>query len=91
MMSSAAPKLRVLIVGAKFGEMYLNALCSPRRGWNWLVFCPRGSARSRAGLCVWNPAVYLAGTDRRDAGYRLYRRALNRRRRERNPACPALF
>lgn len=35
MMPSASPKQRVLIVGAKFGEMYLNAFMQPRRGWNW--------------------------------------------------------
>ncbi|GHL06594.1 hypothetical protein ECZU22_04930 [Escherichia coli] len=31
MMPSASPKQRVLIVGAKFGEMYLNAFMQPRR------------------------------------------------------------
>ncbi len=30
MMPSASPKQRVLIVGAKFGEMYLNAFMQPR-------------------------------------------------------------
>ncbi|WP_305222971.1 hypothetical protein, partial [Klebsiella pneumoniae] len=29
MMPSASPKQRVLIVGAKFGEMYLNAFMQP--------------------------------------------------------------
>jgi hypothetical protein len=45
MMQSAIPKQRVLIVGAKFGEMYLNAFMQPG-GWNWLAFCPR-EARDR--------------------------------------------
>ncbi|MQK21508.1 thiazolinyl imide reductase, partial [Escherichia coli] len=32
MMQSAIPKQRVLIVGAKFGEMYLNAFMRPGKG-----------------------------------------------------------
>ena len=32
MMPSASPKQRVLIVGAKFGEMYLNAFMQPPEG-----------------------------------------------------------
>ncbi|SUX74313.1 Oxidoreductase (NAD-binding), involved in siderophore biosynthesis [Citrobacter freundii] len=32
MMPSASPKQRVLIVGAKFGEMYLNAFMQPPGG-----------------------------------------------------------
>jgi thiazolinyl reductase component of yersiniabactin synthetase len=36
MMQSAIPKQRVLIVGAKFGEMYLNAFMRPgRAGTGW--------------------------------------------------------
>ena len=64
MMPSASPKQRVLIVGAKFGEMYLNALCSPPEGWNWSA-CWRGKRPfKRAGSCVWHSAVCLAGTDK---------------------------
>ncbi|WP_265670664.1 Gfo/Idh/MocA family oxidoreductase [Klebsiella grimontii] len=47
MMSSAAPKLRVLIVGAKFGEMYLNAFMQPQEGLELVGLLSQGSARSR--------------------------------------------
>lgn len=46
MMPSASPKQRVLIVGAKFGEMYLNAFMQPRR-LELVGLLARGSARSR--------------------------------------------
>jgi thiazolinyl imide reductase len=35
-------------VGAKFGEMYLNAFMQPRRGWNWLACWPRKRDRELA-------------------------------------------
>lgn len=47
MMSSAAPKQRVLIVGAKFGEMYLNAFMQPQEGLELVGLLSQGSARSR--------------------------------------------
>lgn len=83
------PKQRVLIVGAKFGEMYLNAFMRPRAG----TGRPAGARKrpfKRAGSCVWHSAVYLAGTDNQDAGYRLYCRAFDRRRRNRYAACQTL-
>lgn len=43
MMPSASPKQRVLIVGAKFGEMYLNAFMQPPEGLE-LVACWRKEA-----------------------------------------------
>ncbi len=62
------PKTRVLIVGAKFGEMYLNAFMQPRRGWNWSACWRREALVQESGSCVWHSAVYLAGTDNQDAG-----------------------
>lgn len=47
MMPSASPKQRVLIVGAKFGEMYLNAFMQPPEGLELVGLLARGSARSR--------------------------------------------
>lgn len=47
MMSSASPKQRVLIVGAKFGEMYLNAFMQPPEGLELVGLLAQGSARSR--------------------------------------------
>ena len=91
MMPSASPKQRVLIVGAKFGEMYLNVFMQPPEGLE--LVGPAGAGKrpfKRAGSCVWHSAVYLAGTDNRDAGYRLYCRAFDRRRRNRYAACQTL-
>ncbi len=91
MMPSASPKQRVLIVGAKFGEMYLNAFMQPPEGLE--LVAPAGAGKrpfKRAGSCVWHSAVYLAGTDNQDAGYRLYCRAFDRRRRNRYAACQTL-
>lgn len=54
---------------------------------------PAGAGKrpfKRAGSCVWHSAVYLAGTDNQDAGYRLYCRAFDRRRRNRYAACQTL-
>ncbi len=47
MMPSASPKQRVLIVGAKFGEMYLNAFMQPPEGLELVGLLAQGSARSR--------------------------------------------
>ena len=46
MMPSASPKQRVLIVGAKFGEMYLNAFMQPPEGLELVGLLAQGSARS---------------------------------------------
>ena len=45
MMPSASPKQRVLIVGAKFGEMYLNAFMQPPEG---LELSPPAGAGKRS-------------------------------------------
>jgi thiazolinyl reductase component of yersiniabactin synthetase len=50
MMQSAIPKQRVLIVGAKFGEMYLNAFMRPGKGLELVGLLAQGSARSRSWL-----------------------------------------
>ncbi|WP_332684771.1 Gfo/Idh/MocA family oxidoreductase, partial [Escherichia coli] len=47
MMPSASPKQRVLIVGAKFGEMYLNAFMQPPEGLELVGRRGAGSARAR--------------------------------------------
>ena len=44
MMPSASPKQRVLIVGAKFGEMYLNAFMQPPEGLELVGLLAQGSA-----------------------------------------------
>ena len=57
MMPSASPKQRVLIVGAKFGEMYLNAFMQPPEGLELVGLLAQGSARSRE-LAALTPAVW---------------------------------
>lgn len=47
MTPAASPKQRVLIVGAKFGEMYLNAFMQPPDGLELFGLLAQGSARSR--------------------------------------------
>ena len=48
MMQSASRKQRVLIVGAKFGEMYLNAFMQPPEGLELAGLLAQGSPRARA-------------------------------------------
>ncbi|VTM90851.1 Oxidoreductase (NAD-binding), involved in siderophore biosynthesis [Raoultella ornithinolytica] len=55
MMQSAIPKQRVLIVGAKFGEMYLNAFMRPGKGLE-LVGCWPREARDRGSWLM--PLVF---------------------------------
>ncbi|ECA1950215.1 thiazolinyl imide reductase [Salmonella enterica subsp. enterica serovar Virchow] len=47
MTQSICPKQRVLIVGAKFGEIYLNAFIPPPEGLELVGLLAQGSARSR--------------------------------------------
>ncbi|GHK21810.1 hypothetical protein ECZU03_55990 [Escherichia coli] len=91
MMPSASPKQRVLIVGAKFGEMYLNAFMQPPEGLELVGLLAQGSARSRELAHAFGIPLYTSPEQiTEDAGYRLYCRAFDRRRRNRYAACQTL-
>ena len=47
MMPSTFDKQRVLIVGAKFGEMYLNAFMQPQEGLELVGLLAQGSPRAK--------------------------------------------
>lgn len=60
MMLSTNGKQRVLIVGAKFGEMYLNAFIQPPEGLELMGLLAQGSPRARALAQAFAIPLYTA-------------------------------
>lgn len=91
MMPSASPKQRVLIVGAKFGEMYLNAFMQPPEGLELVGLLAQGSARSRELAHAFGIPLYTSPeqiTRMPDIACIVVR--FDRRRRNRYAACQTL-
>lgn len=90
MMPSASPKQRVLIVGAKFGEMYLNAFMQPPEGLELVGLLAQGSARSRELAHAFGIPLYTSPEQITRMPDIAYCRAFDRRRRNRYAACQTL-